>query len=437
MSKPVVAIVGKQNVGKSTLLNRAAGKPVAIVEDLPGTTRDRVLADVCWQGKDFMMVDTGGLVPAEETILSREVEQQVQAAITDADLVLFMVEVKSGLTAADRDVADMLRRTGKPVLLVANKADNARLESQAAEFYQLGLGDPIPISAFHGRSVAELLDKVVPLLPPSPPAAGQTQATGVAIVGRPGVGKSLLLNRIVGEERAIVSSTPGTTRDAVDTLFEYEGAPVLLIDTAGIRRRGRVAPGIEKYSVLRSLRAAEKAEVVLLVIDARDGITAQDAHVAGYVQKMFKSVIVVVNKWDLVEDKNKAAWDQAIRDALKFLPYAPIIYLSALTGHGVDAILPLVCRVYEERLKRPPTAVVNRVIQQAIAGHSLPRRGGRLLRIFYATQADVRPPTFIFFVNDAKLVHFSYRRYLENRLRRSFGFEGTPLRLVFRTKGEE
>jgi len=436
VNKPIVAIVGRQNVGKSTLLNRLAGKRVAIVEDLPGTTRDRVFADVSWQEVTFTLVDTGGLEPRPHSTIAQEVKEQVEIAIAEADAVIFLVDVKDGLTPSDLEIADRLRRSSKPILLVANKADNTKLEAGAVEFYELGLGEPLTISAYHGRGTAELLDKIIALLPAPSPTEAEAEVMKVAIVGRPNVGKSMLLNTLLGNERAIVDDIPGTTRDAIDTLFDFDGQGVLLIDTAGIRRRGRLGTGIEKYSVLRALRAIDRADVALLVLDATELVTAQDTHIAGYVQQAAKGIVLVVNKWDLVADKNITEYNNHIRRQLKFMSYAAVLYISAKFGQGVDRIMPEVSRVYQERFKRLPTAAVNSVVQQAAMVHNLPRAGTKQLKILYATQAEVNPPTFVFFVNDANLIHFSYRRYLENKLRQSFGFAGTPLRLVFKTRGE-
>jgi GTPase len=436
VTKPIVAIVGRPNTGKSTLLNRVAGKPLAITEDRPGTTRDRNLADVNWGGTDFTMVDTGGLEIKPSSTIARGVKSQIETAIKDADVIIDLVAATDGVTPADYEVADMLRKANKPVMLVANKADNDRLETAALEFYELGLGEPIAISAHHGRGVAELLDKIVTLLPAQTPAEDSPEVIKVAIVGRPNVGKSMLLNTLVGEERAIVDETPGTTRDAVDTMFDFKGQSVLLIDTAGIRRRGRVKAGVEKYSVIRSMRAIDRADIVLLVLDATEISATQDAHIAGYVDEAAKGMIIIVNKWDLIENKDIPGWDKFIRSQFKFASYAPILYTSAKTGQGVDKIMPQVNQIQRERLKRHPTAAVNNVIQEAVASHNRPRNRRQQLKIFYATQAEVNPPTFVFFTNNAKMIHFSYRRYLENKLRQAFGFSGTPLRLIFKTRGE-
>lgn len=435
--KPIVAIVGRQNVGKSTLLNRMVGKRLAIVEDSPGTTRDRVIASVKWRDKEFTVVDTGGLEFAASSTVARSVQEQIETAIAEADVILFLVDVKSGIIATDIEMADRLRRIKKPRLLVANKVDNEKLEAGVAEFYQLGLGEPLAISAYHGRGTAELLERIVALLPGAVTAATEPEIMKIAIVGRPNVGKSMLLNALVGEKRAIVDDAPGTTRDATDTRVDFDGQNVLLIDTAGIRKRGRIGRGVERYSVLRALRAIDRADIALLVLDAMEMITAQDSHIAGYIQQATKGAVVVVNKWDLVEGKNPGEWGRYIGSQLKFMRYAPIIYTSAKFGEGVDRIIPEARRIYQQRLKRLATDEVNNVVQEAVAAHIRPRQGRRELKILYATQAEINPPTFVFFVNDAKLVHFSYQRYLEGRLRQAFGFTGTPLRLVFRTRGEK
>ena len=382
------------------------------------------------------MVDTGGLELKTHSTIAQGVMEQVEVAITEADVIIFLLDVRDGVMTSDREIADMLRRVSKPVVLVANKADNAKFETEAVEFYELGLGEPLAISAHHGRGTAELMDRIVALLPVSLPVEAESEIMKVAIVGRPNVGKSMLLNALLGEERSIVDGTPGTTRDAIDTLLDFTGQSVLLIDSAGIRRRGRLGVGLERYSVLRALRAVGRADIALLVIDATEPFTAQDVHIAGYIHQMTKGIVLAVNKWDLVEYKDIAEWNRYIRSQLKFMPYAPVLYTSAKFGQGVDKVMPQVCQVYQERLKRLPTAAVNSVVQQAVAAHSPSRSGSKQLKILYATQAEVNPPTFVFFVNEARLMHFSYRRYLENKLRQAFGFASTPLRLVFKTRGE-
>ena len=437
MSKPVVAIIGRQNVGKSTLLNRLVGKPLAIVADLPGTTRDRIFANVSWQGTEFNLVDTGGLEVTPTSTIAQRVKEQAETAIAEADVIIFLLDVKDGVISSDYEIADLLRKASKPIVLVANKADNDKLESEAAVFNELGLGEPISISALHNRHISELLDKIVALLPPPSPVEAKPEVMKVAIVGRPNVGKSMLLNTIVGEERAIVDSTPGTTRDAIDTIVDFQGQSVLLIDTAGIKRRGRQGIGVERYSVIRALQAIDRADIALLVLDATEPFVAQDLHIAGYIQQASKGVVIVVNKWDLITDKSTTEYNRYIRSRLKFMSYAPVLYTSAKLGQGTNKIMPTVRKIYDERLKRIPTAEVNSAIQQAIATHTPPRKGSKQLKILYVTQVEVNPPTFAFFVNDTKLMHFSYQRYLENRLRQSFGFTGTPFRLVFKTRGEK
>jgi GTP-binding protein len=436
VGKPIVAIVGRQNVGKSTLLNRMVGKPLAIVEDLPGTTRDRILANVSWQETEFTIVDTGGLELKPQSAVIQSVKEQVETAINEADIIILLVDTRDGVMSPDLELADILRQTSKPIVLVANKADNTRLETEAVEFYELGLGEPLAISAYHGRGITELLDRIVSLLPTPTPVKAEPEVMKVAIVGRQNVGKSTLLNALLGEERAIVDEIPGTTRDAIDTVLDINGQSVLLIDTAGIRRRGRLGVGVERYSVIRALRAIERTDIVMLVLDATELVTAQDMHIAGYIQQAVKGIVLVVNKWDLVANKNTTEYNRYIRSQLKFMPYAPVLYISAKSGQGVSKIMPQVCQVYQERLKRLSTTMVNSVVQQAVAAHTLPRIGSKQLKILYVTQAEVNPPTFVFFTNDAKLLHFSYQRYLEKKLRQSFGFAGTPLRLVFKTSGE-
>jgi len=434
-ARPLVAIVGRQNVGKSTLLNRLAGKRIAIVDDLPGTTRDRIMADVTVPGNEFTVVDTGGLEPGPASAIAQEVNAQVEAAIAEADAIIFLVDVRDGIMPSDLEIADRLRRVDKPIVLAANKVDSVKYESGVVEFYELGLGEPLAISAYHSRGIPELLERVTSLLPAPPPTEAEPEAIKVAIVGRPNVGKSTLLNALLGEERAIVDDIPGTTRDAVDTLVDFESESVLLIDTAGIRRRGRIGGGVGRYSVIRALRAIERADIALLVLDAEETVTAQDVHIAGYVKQAGKGIVIIVNKWDLVKAESIAEANRYMRSQFRFMTYAPVLYISAKFRRGVDKIMPQVRQVYRERLKRLNTAAVNSVVQQAVAAHSLPRKGKRQLKILYATQAEVNPPTFVFFVNYPELMHFSYQRYLENRLRQVFGFAGTPIRFVFKTRG--
>lgn len=433
--KPLVAIVGRPNVGKSTLFNRLVEEPRAIVEDLPGTTRDRLYADAQWGGVAFTLIDTGGLVLWTEDELTMQVRRQVELAMAEAEAILFMVDVTEGLTVGDEEIAELLRVSQKPLLLVVNKADNEARRLAATEFYGLGLGEPYPISALHGTGTGDLLDALVASFPPREEVE-EAEGVGVAIVGRPNVGKSSLLNALLGRERAIVSESPGTTRDAIDTQMSWDSQLVTLIDTAGIRRRGRVRRGVEQYSVLRALRAIQRAHVVLLLLDAPEGVTAQDAHIAGYAMEEARGIVLVVNKWDLMREADVSEYAKGVRQAFRFIPYAPLLFVSALTGRRVGTVLETALRVYQERLRRVPTSGLNRLLREAVASHSPPSKGGKRLRFYYATQAEVDPPTFVFFVNDPQLVHFSYRRYLENRLREGFGFEGTPLRLYFRRRSE-
>jgi GTP-binding protein len=436
LSKPVVAIIGRQNVGKSTLLNRVAGKQLAIVEDFPGTTRDRIFADATWNGIDFTVVDTGGLEFREESSLAKGVRAQAEAAINEADILIFLTDAKEGIMADDREIANILRRTQKPVILVVNKVDNEKQEADAAEFYQLGFDEVFFVSSYHSRGVADFLDRLIELLPPQPPE-DQTLPPGirVAIVGRPHVGKSLLLNKLLGQERTIVGETPGTTRDAIDTVLDFKGQNVILIDTAGIRRRGSIDQGIESYSVLRALRAIDRADIALLVVDALETMAAQDTHIAGYIEKAGKGIITLVNKWDLATEKNKTVYNEYIYSRLKFTPYAPILYISAKTGQGVDKIMPLALQIEQERSMLLPEQEVNDLIKKASASHNLPHKGKLVLAVHSARQTGTRPPSFQILVNDTKLVHFSYERFLENQIRGIYSFKGTPIRLVFKARG--
>jgi GTP-binding protein len=433
MPKPLVAIVGRQNVGKSTLFNRIVGQRMAIVEDLPGTTRDRLYGDAEWQGRIFALVDTGGLVLGSGDDLLARVRMQAQQAAADADVIVFVTDVLDGVTATDQDIVDILRRTQKPIILAANKVDTAQRHMDATDFYSLGLGEVYAVSALHGAGVADLLDAVVASFPKRREKEEETAALKIAIVGRTNVGKSSLLNALVREERVIVSEIPGTTRDAIDTFLQWRGQRVVLIDTAGIRKRGRVLGGVEKYSVLRALKAIDRADVALLLIDASEGVTAQDTHIAGYILEASKSVVVVVNKWDLVpkDSTTMDTYRDHVRSQLKFIPYAPILFVSALTRQRIDQPLETATRVHRQRYQRIPTSELNDIVQESIARHHPPSKAGKRLTFYYATQPTVDPPTLVFFVNDKRLVHFSYQRYLENRIRERWGFEGTPLRLRF------
>jgi GTP-binding protein len=445
VAKPLVALVGRPNVGKSTLFNRLIGERRAIVFDQPGTTRDRTYGEADWNGVTFDVVDTGGLLSEAEiarsdlAAIARGTREQARLAIEEADAIVFLVDSRDGVIPADEEVADLLRRSEKPVLLAVNKAESAGRREDAVEFYSLGLGEPIPISAYHGSGTGDLLDQVVAALPPAAEEP-EDETPKIAIVGRPNVGKSALLNALLGQPRAIVSHIPGTTRDPLDTRFIWEGRPLTLIDTAGIRRRGRVEhAGVEQYSVIRSMKAISRSDVALLVIDAIEGITAQDLHIAGYVNDEAKGIVVVVNKWDAVEKDagTMEAYRERVMEALDFMPYAPLVFTSALHGQRVAKVPELALAVIAEREKRVPTPQLNRVVREAIAAHPPPDKRGRGLKFYYATQPRTAPPTFVFFVNDPKMLHFGYRRYLENRLRDAFGFMGTPIRISFRGRGED
>ena len=454
MSKPVVALVGRPNVGKSTLFNRLAGERLAIVDDTPGTTRDRILTEVEWSGVYFDVIDTGGIDPTHggNTPLSigsaefiTDIKTQAGVAIEAADAVLFLTDGGSGPTPPDREVAQILRRSQKkledgtlwpPIYLVVNKCESEERRNAAMEFYELGLGEPIPISAIHGANVGDLLDMLVGNFLDTDTEADDS--IKIAIVGKPNAGKSSLLNRLVGEERAIVSPIAGTTRDAVDTKLTYEDIPLTLIDTAGIRRRGKIDPGVERYSVVRAHKAIERADVALLMIDAEAGITAQDLHIAGYILDAWKSVVVLVNKWDAIEKDTYTMnyYTERILYELNFMPYVPLVFISAKTGQRVDKVLPTALEVQEARLQRIPTAQLNRVLREALDAHPAPSQAGKQLKIYYATQVRSDPPTFLIYVNDPKLMHFTYRRFLENRIREAFPFPGTPIRTVLKGKKE-
>jgi GTP-binding protein len=463
--KPLVAIVGRPNVGKSTFFNRMIGERVAIVEDMPGTTRDRLYGDTDWNGREFTLIDTGGLelsteIPVGQVGLTgqpgdimQHVMAQAQLAIEEADVIVFMVDARAGITAADEEVAELLRRTRKPVILGANKADNAARRLDAVEFYALGLGEPIVLSSIQGVGTGDLLDRIVENLPPAEELEEEEddERPRIAIVGRPNVGKSSLLNAILGFPRAIVSDVPGTTRDAIDTEVEFEGRKMVLIDTAGIRRRGRVGPGVEKYSVLRASRAIERCDVAVLVIDASEGLAAQDTHIAGEIQEHAKGVVVVVNKWDLAQAQRRAeregafpspdeeiasaeSYRRILMEGLKFIPYAPIIFASAKTGYHVQSLLETVLGIADMRYLRISTSRLNEVVQNAVRRHNPTLFRNKTLKIYYVTQTQVNPPTFVFFVNDPQALHFSYERYLENQLRATFGFKGTGIRMFFRAR---
>ena len=455
MSKPIVALVGRPNVGKSTLFNRLIGERLAIVDEVAGTTRDRLYAEATWKGRAFGVVDTGGIDPEHggKSILSvgsadfiDDIKAQALAAIRDADAILLVTDGDAGVTEPDREVAELLRRSqrkgadGKlqpPIFVVVNKSDSEQRRAAASEFYELGLGEPYPISAIHGTDVGDLLDALVSSFPEA--AEQEDNSIKIAIVGKPNSGKSSLLNKLAGQERAIVSPIAGTTRDAVDTPIEVNGLPVTLIDTAGIRRRGKIDRGVEQFSVIRSFKAIERADVVLLMIDAVAGISAQDAHIAGFILDAWKSCVVLVNKWDAIEKTTTTMDDttRVIRADLNFLDYVPLLFISAKTGQRVDQVLPLALQVQEERLARLSTSKINKVLMEAQDAHAAPAHAGRQLKIFYGTQVRSDPPTFMIYVNDPKLMHFTYKRFLENRLREEYGFVGTPIRIVTKGRREE
>jgi GTP-binding protein len=432
-ARPVVAIVGRQNVGKSTLLNRMIKKRLAITSDIPGTTRDRIMAEVSWNDVPFIVIDTGGLPPKSESEVDQAVIAQVEEALVDADVIIFLVDVRAGATPFDEEIAGRLHRTGKPVILAVSKVDNDKLLADVAEFYRLGLGEPAALSAYHNEGVNELMDKIVSLLPPAETGTAET-APGIkiAIVGRPAVGKSMLLNALLGEERAIVTGKPGTTRDTIDSPIDFQGQNMLLIDTAGIRKRGQVVPGVERYSVMRSMEAIDRADIALLVIDATEAATAQDTHIAGYIVDAKKGMVLLVNKWDLIEMKDEKEYIQKVRTEFIFAPYAPVLFISAKTKWGLEKILPEAVAVFRERQKRVPPDELSSLLTRAVAAHVPPHTGKRQLKLFSISQTGINPPTFTFNVNDPTLLHFSYQRYLENQLRAAFGFAGTPVKLDFK-----
>ncbi len=451
MNKPIVALVGRPNVGKSTLFNRLTGERKAIVDDIPGTTRDRMMSEAEWSGRPFYVIDTGGIDPSVggKTPLSigsadfiEEIKAQADIAIEDADTILFVVDAIAGITPADQEVAEILRRKQKningelvpPILLVVNKADSKEFREAAYQFYELGMGDPFPVSSLHGTQTGDLLDALVATFPEDLEPE-EDESVKIALVGKPNVGKSSLLNRLVGHERMIVSDIPGTTRDAIDSHIDIDGLPVTLIDTAGIRKRGKVESGVEKYSVLRSMRAIERADVSLLLIDAIEGITAQDAHIAGYVLEARKSCVVVVNKWDAIEKDTHTmvAFTEQIRQDLNFMDYVPLLFISAKTGQRVEQVMPMALKVQEERLARLTTSSLNRILQHVQDMHT-PSRAGRVFKMYYGTQVRSDPPTFLIYCNEPKLAHFTFVRFIENTIRKEYPFTGTPIHIVFKKR---
>ncbi len=459
MSKPVVALVGRPNVGKSSLFNRLIGQRLAVVDEIPGTTRDRLHANADWAGVDFVVVDTGGIDPTTVKIgegkeplsigssdFIKEIRYQAEAAIRDADAIIMLVDVESGVTPADREVADILRKhqikdnesLKPPIILAVNKCESKQRRDQMYEFYELGLSDVFAISAMHGIGIGDLLDRIVEVLDVDELQNfdDEDESIKIAIVGKPNAGKSSLLNKLIGEERAIVSPIAGTTRDVVDEYCEFEDKQIRLLDTAGIRRRGKIEPGVEKYSVIRAMKAIERADVALLVIDATTNITNQDTHIAGYILDEWKSTVVVVNKWDAIEKDTFTIeeYKKKIRYELNFIDYVPILFISALTGQRVKQVLPTAIEVQAERMVRLSTSQINKILREAQMKHPPPSKAGRHLKLFYGTQVRSDPPTFLLFVNEPKLVHFTYKRYLENQIRERYRFLGTPIRLVFKRR---
>ena len=441
MSKPLVAVVGRPNVGKSTFFNKIAGKRISIVEDTPGVTRDRIYADCEWLNHKFTLIDTGGIEPRTDDILLKQMRRQAEVAIDTCDVILFFTDGRAGLTANDEDVATMLRRSGKPVILVVNKVDFPEMTDTIYDFYALGLGEPFAISSTNMLGLGDLLDEVVAHFPEEAALSEEEEHTiNIAVVGRPNVGKSSLVNRILGQERSMVSDIAGTTRDAIDTAFVRDGQRFNIIDTAGIRRKRAIEEeSIERYSIVRALAAVRRCDVALIVINAEDGVTEQDTKVAGYVHEEGKAAIIVVNKWDAIEKDTNTMETvrKRVTEDLKFMDYAPVVFISALTGQRVANVLSSVKDAYEQTSRRITTGLLNDVLGDATAALQPPVSGGRRLKIYYATQQSTCPPTFVFFVNDEKLMHFAYQRYLENQFRKSFGFEGTPIRFILRQKNQK
>ncbi len=438
--KPIVAVVGRPNVGKSTLFNRLAGERISIVQDTPGVTRDRIYADVEWLDKKFTLIDTGGMEPGTEDVILKQILQQAEIAIETADVIVFVVDVKTGVIEDDMQVANILRRTNKPIVLAVNKVDNMRKDNfEVLEFYNLGIGDPIAISAGQALGLGDLLDEVTKNFPEDADYEDDENEIKVAIIGKPNVGKSSLVNKILGEERHIVSNIPGTTRDAVDSPIEIDGQKYVFIDTAGMRRKSKIKEEIERFSIIRAVAAVERCDVAILVIDANEGITDQDTKIAGIAHERGKAAIVAVNKWDSIEkdDKTMNKYLKDIGNELAYMPYAPRVFISAHTGQRINRMLELIQTVHENHALRISTGVLNDVLIEAMAMQQPPADKGKQLKIYYMTQVGVKPPTFVIFVNDRELLHFSYRRYIENQLREAFGFVGTPIHFVVREKGEK
>lgn len=438
--KPIVAIVGRPNVGKSQLFNKLIGRRVSIVEDTPGVTRDRIYGETDWNGRQFTLIDTGGIEPRTDNLILEFMRDQAQTAIETATVIIFLTDIRTGLTASDHEVANMLLRSGKPIVLAVNKIDSTGApDPDFYEFYNLGLGDPIAVSAVHGHGTGDLLDACVAYFPPETEEAEEDDAIHVAVIGKPNAGKSSLLNRIAGEERVIVSDVPGTTRDSIDQRVENQHGKYVLVDTAGIRKKARVDEDLEKISALRSIMAIERADVCLILIDATQGVTEQDTKIAGYAHENGKAAVIVVNKWDLIEKETNTQkeFELKIREGLAYMQYAPVVFLSALTGQRVDQLFPIINTVAQNNAMRITTGTLNTILAEATLRVQPPTDKGRRLKIYYMTQVGIKPPTFVCFCNDARLFHFSYLRYLENRIREVFALQGTPIKMIIRQKGED
>ncbi len=439
MSKPIVAVVGRPNVGKSTLFNALAGENISIVKDTPGVTRDRIYADVSWLNHNFTLIDTGGIEPDSGDIILSQMREQAQIAIDTADVIIFMTDVKQGLVDSDGKVADMLRRSRKPVILCVNKVDSyQKFIADVYEFYNLGIGDPMPISAANRQGIGDMLDEVIKHFPEGSEEEEEDERPKIAIVGKPNVGKSSIINKLTGENRVIVSDIAGTTRDAIDTDIIYNGKEYVFIDTAGLRRKNKIKEELERYSIIRTVSAVERADVVLMVIDATEGVTEQDAKIAGIAHDRGKGIIIVVNKWDAIEKNDKTIYEfqNKIRETLSYMPYAEMVFVSAVTGQRLPKLFETIDMVIENQTLRIATGVLNEIITEAVALQQPPSDKGKRLKIYYTTQVSVKPPTFVIFVNDKQLMHFSYTRYLENKIRDTFGFKGTSLKFIIRERKE-
>lgn len=440
MRKPIVAVVGRPNVGKSAFFNKIVGQRISIVEDTPGVTRDRIYADAEWTGHVFTLIDTGGIEPYSEDKILSQMRRQANIAIETADVIIFMTSMPDGVTANDQEIATMLRKSSKPIILAVNKADRiGKDQPELYEFYNLGMDEPIPVSSIHGLGTGDLLDKVVEYFPKNLENEEEDDVIKVAVIGKPNVGKSSLINKIIGEDRVIVSDVPGTTRDAIDVTIEVEGQKYLFIDTAGLRKKNKIEENIEKYSAIRSLTAVDRSDVCVIMISAEDGVTEQDTKIAGYAHEQGKASIIVVNKWDLIEKETKTMenYRKDILNNLSYMTYAPSLFISAKTGQRVDRLFELIKYVNNQSAMRISTGMLNDVLNESIALNQPPSDKGKPLKIYYGTQSSIKPPTFIMFINDKELFHFSYQRYLENQLRKAFGFEGTPIRIISRERNEK